>query len=85
MANSAYPDQKPTDLDLCKGRTYLGSAGQGLKVNWIILWSVYVSDFVKYITMIIVLKTVILMAFSTFSENIDPRLLVNPYSAKQNL
>ena len=33
MANSADPDQKPTDLDLLclQNRVYPGSAGQGLK------------------------------------------------------
>ena len=35
MANSADPDQKPTDLDLhcLQNRVYPGSAGQGLSLK----------------------------------------------------
>ena len=41
MANSADPDQKPTDLDLhcLQNRVYPGSAGQGLTVKLRTLFS----------------------------------------------
>ena len=41
MTNSIEPDQLASDqiYAICKGRAYPGSAGQGLRVDWIMITS----------------------------------------------